>query len=89
MALVTFVDLLFAYHNQATFTTWEMNPLAVLLFNLGGFLPLIFLRLGVDVFGFVMSKPQVWLARFVTPVYLLAHVYLAICYAIIFMDWKI
>ena len=89
VALVTFVDLLFAYHNQHTLTTWEMNPVAVFLFKLGGFLPLIFLRLGIAVFGFVMSKAAVPLASLVTPIYVFAHVYLAACYAIILLDLKI
>ena len=86
MGAVTLVDLLFAFRNQHTFTSWEMNPLAILLFNLGGFLPLIFLRLGVDVFGFIMSHAQVRLARLITPIYFAAHLYLLVCYAIIFMD---
>jgi len=86
VGVVTLVDLLFAFRNQHTFTSWEMNPVAVLLFNLGGFLPLIFLRLGVDFFGFVMSHAQVSLARLITPLYFVAHLYLVVCYAIIFMD---
>jgi len=78
IGLVTIADVGFAYVERHTLTSWEINPVARLVYAAGGLPAITAYRLGWSGFALVMSQARTRLAPLVLPVWLLGHLYLAL-----------